>query len=163
MKKKCFTVETVPKSTRKNTERGKTDTPNTYMHDRSLSFLGTGWPLTVLPWYRMTAHCPSLVQAWPLTVLLWYRHDRSLSFLGTGWPLTVLPWYRMTAHCPSLVQDDRSLSFLGTGMTAHCPSLVQAWPLTVLLWYRHTDVVYVIMTGIFLNYMSFDGLGGKMS
>jgi hypothetical protein len=50
-----------------------------------------------------------------------------------------LPWYKITAHCPSLVQDDCSLSFLGT------------------------DVVYVIMTGIFLNYMSFDGLGGSMS
>jgi hypothetical protein len=40
--KKYDTVETIPKSNIKMTERGKIDTPNTQIHDRSLSWLGTG-------------------------------------------------------------------------------------------------------------------------
>ena len=40
--KKYDTVETIPKSNIKMTERGKFDTPNTQIHDRSLSWLGTG-------------------------------------------------------------------------------------------------------------------------
>jgi hypothetical protein len=40
--KKFHTVETVPKSKRKILERGKIDTPNTQIHDHSLSKLGTG-------------------------------------------------------------------------------------------------------------------------
>jgi len=40
--KKCHTVETVPKSKRKILERGKIDTPNTQIHDNSLSKFGTG-------------------------------------------------------------------------------------------------------------------------
>jgi len=39
---KYHTVGTVPKSIRKIVERGKIDTPNTQIHDRSLSWLGIG-------------------------------------------------------------------------------------------------------------------------
>ena len=41
-KKKYHTVGTVPNSNRKIVERGTTDTPNRQLHDRSLSWLGTG-------------------------------------------------------------------------------------------------------------------------
>jgi len=37
--KKYYTVRTVPKSTRKIAERGKINTPDTQIHDRSLSCL----------------------------------------------------------------------------------------------------------------------------
>ena len=37
-------VGKVPKSNRKIIERGKNDTPNTQIHDHSLSWLGTGTP-----------------------------------------------------------------------------------------------------------------------
>jgi hypothetical protein len=40
-KKIYHTVRTVPKSYRNILERGKIDTPNTQLHDRSLSQLGT--------------------------------------------------------------------------------------------------------------------------
>jgi len=40
--KQYHTVGTVPKSNIKIVERGKTDTPNTNIYDRSLSLLGTG-------------------------------------------------------------------------------------------------------------------------
>jgi len=40
--KKYHTVGIVPKSNIKIIERGKIDTPNTKIHDRSLSWLGTG-------------------------------------------------------------------------------------------------------------------------
>jgi hypothetical protein len=39
--KKCHTVATVPKSIRKIIETGRVDIPNTQIHDRSLSWLGT--------------------------------------------------------------------------------------------------------------------------
>ena len=39
--KKSHTVRTVPNFSRKIVERGKTDTSNTHIHDRSLSWLGT--------------------------------------------------------------------------------------------------------------------------
>ena len=38
---KYHTVGTVPKFNRKIQYRGKTDTPNTQIHDNSLSWLGT--------------------------------------------------------------------------------------------------------------------------
>jgi hypothetical protein len=41
-KKKYQTVETIPKSSIKIVERGKIDTPNTQLHDCSLSWLGIG-------------------------------------------------------------------------------------------------------------------------
>jgi hypothetical protein len=37
-----YNVRKVPKSNRKIIEKGKNDTPNTQIHDRSLSWLGTG-------------------------------------------------------------------------------------------------------------------------
>jgi hypothetical protein len=37
-----FTVRTIPKSTIKIVERDRIDTANTQIHDRSLSWLGTG-------------------------------------------------------------------------------------------------------------------------
>ena len=40
--KKYHTVETIPKLNIKIVERGKIDTPNTQIHDPSLSWLGTG-------------------------------------------------------------------------------------------------------------------------
>jgi len=40
--KEYHSVGTVPKSNRDIVERGKLDTTNTYIHDRSLSCLGTG-------------------------------------------------------------------------------------------------------------------------
>jgi hypothetical protein len=40
--KKYHTVGTIPKSDIKIVERGKMDTPNTEMHNRSLSWLDTG-------------------------------------------------------------------------------------------------------------------------
>jgi hypothetical protein len=40
--KKYHTVGTIPKSDIKIVERGKMDTPNTEIHDRSLSWLDTG-------------------------------------------------------------------------------------------------------------------------
>ena len=40
--KTCHTVETVPKSNIKIVKRCKIDTPNLQIHDRSLSWLGTG-------------------------------------------------------------------------------------------------------------------------
>jgi len=42
MKKKYHIIGTVPKSNKKIVDRGKIDTPNTIIHDRSLSMLGTG-------------------------------------------------------------------------------------------------------------------------
>jgi len=43
LKKKYHTVGTVLKSNWKNrSNRGKIDTPSTYIHDHSLSWLGTG-------------------------------------------------------------------------------------------------------------------------
>ena len=43
MKKKTnITAATVPKSNRKFIERGNIDITNTQLHDRSLSWLGTG-------------------------------------------------------------------------------------------------------------------------
>ena len=43
MKKKNSTLlGTVPKPNRKIVERGQVDTPNTHIHDQSLSWLGTG-------------------------------------------------------------------------------------------------------------------------
>ena len=43
MKNKTYhAVETVPQSNWRIVEIGKIDTPNTYMHDRPLSWLGTG-------------------------------------------------------------------------------------------------------------------------
>jgi hypothetical protein len=43
MKNKIYhTVGTFPKTKRKIVDRGKIDTPNTQIHDRSLSCLGTG-------------------------------------------------------------------------------------------------------------------------
>jgi len=44
--KKFHTVRTFPKSNRKIIERGKIYTPNTYTHDRSLSWLSTGTLIT---------------------------------------------------------------------------------------------------------------------
>ena len=41
-KKKYPTIRTVPKSNRKIRNRCKIDTPNTHIHDCSLSWLGTG-------------------------------------------------------------------------------------------------------------------------
>jgi hypothetical protein len=41
MKKQKNTVGTVPKSNREILGRGKIDTPNTQIHDRSLSWHGT--------------------------------------------------------------------------------------------------------------------------
>jgi hypothetical protein len=70
--KKCHTDGTIPKSNIKIIERGKIDTPNTQIHDRSLSWLGT--PNTQI-------HDRSL--SWlgtPNTQI----HDRSLSWLVTG-------------------------------------------------------------------------------
>ena len=40
--KKHNTIRIVPKYNRKIVETGKIDIPNTYVHDRSLSWLGTG-------------------------------------------------------------------------------------------------------------------------
>jgi hypothetical protein len=39
---KYYTVGTIPKSNIKIVEKGKIDTPNTHMHDRPLSWFGTG-------------------------------------------------------------------------------------------------------------------------
>jgi len=44
--KKFHTVRTFPKSNRKIIERGKIYTPNTYTHDRLLSWLSTGTLIT---------------------------------------------------------------------------------------------------------------------
>ena len=55
--KKYHTVGTVPKFNTKIVETGKMDTPNTQIHDRSLSWFDT-----------------------PNTQI----HDRSLSYFGTG-------------------------------------------------------------------------------
>jgi hypothetical protein len=41
-KKKKNTIGKVPKSNRKIIERGRIDTPNIQIHDRLLSWLGTG-------------------------------------------------------------------------------------------------------------------------
>jgi hypothetical protein len=43
---KYHSVGTVPKSNRKTRERSKVDTVNTQMHDRVLSWLGTGISIT---------------------------------------------------------------------------------------------------------------------
>jgi hypothetical protein len=40
--KRCDTAGTIPKSNRKIVERDKIDTSNTQVHDRSLSWCGTG-------------------------------------------------------------------------------------------------------------------------
>ena len=40
--KRCHTAGTIPKSNRKIVERDKIDTSNTQVHDRSLSWCGTG-------------------------------------------------------------------------------------------------------------------------
>jgi hypothetical protein len=45
--KKCHTVETVSKSNQNFIETGKIYTPNTHIHDRSLSLLGTGTSVKV--------------------------------------------------------------------------------------------------------------------
>ena len=42
MKKKYHTVGAIPKSNIKIVERRKVDTPNTHIHDSSLSWFGTG-------------------------------------------------------------------------------------------------------------------------
>jgi hypothetical protein len=39
---KYYTIRTILKSSRKIVETGKIDTPNTYIHDRSLSWIWTG-------------------------------------------------------------------------------------------------------------------------
>ena len=45
-KNKYHTFGTVPKSNRKIVERGKIDTPNTYIHYRSLCWFGTVTSIT---------------------------------------------------------------------------------------------------------------------
>ena len=60
--KKYYKVGTIPKSNIKIVERGKIDTPNTQIHDRSLSWLGTGLVTIPLTHKYMTAHFPGLVQ-----------------------------------------------------------------------------------------------------
>ena len=45
MEQKYHSVGTFPKSNSKIVERCKIDTPNTQIHDRSLSWLGTGTPI----------------------------------------------------------------------------------------------------------------------
>jgi len=59
-----YRTVTVPISNRKIVDRGKIDTPNTQIHDRSLSWLGTGLVTIPLTHKYMTAHFPGLVQAW---------------------------------------------------------------------------------------------------
>ena len=53
--KKYHTVGIFPKSNRKIVERDKIDTPSTQIHDRSLSWLGTGislqYKVTGLSWF----------------------------------------------------------------------------------------------------------------
>jgi 3-phenylpropionate/cinnamic acid dioxygenase small subunit len=99
---------------------------NTQLHDRSLSWLGTGKSISLTHKY-MTAHSPGLVQAKSIT--LTQIHDRSLSWLGTG-----------KINNPNTQIHDRSFSWLGSGktitvthkyMTAHSPGLVQAKSITL--------------------------------
>ena len=71
-----YRTVTVPISNRKIVDRGNIDTPNTQIHDRSLSWLGT-----------------------PNTQI----HDRSLSWLGTGLVTIPLTHKYMTVHFPGLV------------------------------------------------------------
>jgi hypothetical protein len=97
------------------------DTPNTQIHDPSVSLLGrypqhtNTWPLSILAWSipqthkYMTAQYPCLVDT-PNTQI----HDRSVSLLGrypqhtNTWPLSILAWSipqthkYMTAHVSTL-------------------------------------------------------------
>ena len=59
--KKSPTVGTVPNSSRKIVERGKTDTPNTHIHDRSLSWLGTFSSIKVAGISWLYGHKPPIL------------------------------------------------------------------------------------------------------
>jgi hypothetical protein len=63
-----YRTVTVPISNRKIVDRGKIDTPNTQIHDRSLSWLGTGLVTIPLTHKYMTVHFPGLVHALQLKV-----------------------------------------------------------------------------------------------
>ena len=64
MKKKTQKYHAVPNINIKIVERDKIDTPNTQIHDHSLSWLGTGLVTIPLTHKYMTANFPGLVQAW---------------------------------------------------------------------------------------------------
>jgi hypothetical protein len=67
-------------------------TPNTHIHDLSLSWYTHTWPLTLLIHTYMTSHSPDT-----------HIHDLSLSWYTHTWPLILLIHTYMTSHSPGLV------------------------------------------------------------
>jgi len=87
--KKYHTVRTIPKSNIKIVERSKLDTPNTQIHDHSLSWLGTGTSIK-----RGRVKLVLCAQTFPLSEMMrsckCFSHVSKIPTLAYNWANTVI-------------------------------------------------------------------------